>query len=276
MTIKSHIQCVLWMGIFFTGCTTTQSNLNSTLWIQTSSEYKAHAIETYNSAKKSLQQALKDKKWTATLEQQNKSYASLPPAIIVDIDETVLDNSPYAAQLLKDGTSYTYRTWDEWVMLKSAKSVPGSVDFINHAKNLGIEIIYITNRNCQPRPNDNAICPQKRDTIANLLQIGIKDIQETNVLLQDEKPEWTSEKKSRREAIALKYRILMLFGNDLGDFLPYVRTHITPEKRDALVQTYATYWGEKWFMLSAPTYGSWMDILKDPKSNYLKGYRKSN
>ena len=274
MRIQSNLFCLFGMSLILTGCTTTQSNLNSTLWMQTASEYKAHTIGTYHNAQERLHQALKDKKWTAAVEQQNKAYASLPPAIIMDIDETVLDNSPYAAQLLKDDLPYTYETWNEWVMLRSAAAIPGAVHFINYAKGLGIEVIYITNRSCQPRPNKTSMCPQKNETIENLLHTGIKGVKEQNVLLQNEKPQWSAEKKSRRDLIASKYRILMLFGNDLGDFLSDVRSHITPEKRDELVQTYHSYWGEKWFMFSAPTYGSWIDILDAPKSNYLKGYRK--
>jgi len=83
---------------------------------------------------------------------------------------------------------------------------------------------------------------------------------------------WTSEKKSRREYIAERYRIVMLFGDDLGDFLPGVKNNITPQERDRLVREHKNNWGRMWFMLSNPTYGSWLNVLGDPKSRYIRSY----
>jgi acid phosphatase len=91
-------------------------------------------------------------------------------------------------------------------------------------------------------------------------------------MLKGEQEGWTSEKKSRREEVAKKYRIVMLFGDDLGDFLADVKTNITPQDRDRLVSENKVNWGRKWFMLPNPTYGSWLDILKEPKSQYIMKY----
>lgn len=156
--------------------------------------------------------------------------------------------------------------------MKSAPAVPGAVDFINSMPDMGIEVIYITNRECKPGPEGGSSCPQEKDTIDNLLKVGIKEVEPENILLKGENPGWSSEKKSRREEVASRYRIVMLFGDDLGDFLPGVKKNITPMERDALVDTYSENWGMKWFVLSNPSYGSWMEILSDPKSGYLRGY----
>jgi acid phosphatase len=64
----------------------------------------------------------------------------------------------------------------------------------------------------------------------------------------------------------------MLVGDDLGDFLPDVKKNITPLQRDALVSQYESCWGRTWYMLSNPTYGSWLRVLQDPKSDHLVGY----
>ena len=260
------------------GCATIQNqtalannNFNSTLWVQSSSEYKANSLQAYNSAQRHLKIAKQDPAWTAALE-QSADYSNLPAAIILDIDETVLDNSQYQAQMVLTGSSYSQQTWDEWVAMKSAPALPGAVDFLNTAHQQGIEIFYITNRECAPRIAGGETCPQEKDTIDNLKSVGILDATPKNTLLKNERTDWTSEKKTRRMVVAEHYKIIMLFGDDLGDFLPDVKNSITPQERDSLVHKHKENWGVKWFTLANPTYGSWLNILDKPESAYLKGY----
>ena len=252
----------------------TNNNLNSTLWIQSSSEYKANSIQTFNSARNILNRAQNEVLWTAVSE-QGVEYSTLPTAIILDIDETVLDNSPYQAQLVLNGREYDYESWDKWVALKSASAVPGSVDFINYAQKQGIEIFYITNRACAPRIQDGEPCPQEQDTIENLRNVGITGVTPNNTLLKKERPDWTSEKGSRRKAVTMNYRVIMLVGDDLGDFLPDVKQSITTQERDLLVAKHKENWGTKWFTLANPTYGSWLSILESPKSAQLRGVQSA-
>jgi len=275
MKINSKAVCFFLIAIFSAGCTTARTNgnntFNSTLWLQTASEYKANAIQAYNSAAHNINKAIADQSWTSALE-QGSSGSSLPPAIILDVDETVLDNSQYQAQLVLDNAAFDPESWDRWIARKSAPSVPGAVDFINSVSAMGVEVVFITNRECIPRSKGGPPCPQETDTINNLHNVGIKEVKPENILLKKEKPAWSSEKKSRREEVASRYRILMLFGDDLGDFLPDVKKNITPMQRDRLVGEYKDNWGVKWFVFSNPIYGSWMGILSDPKSSHLKGY----
>lgn len=275
MKIIYKTVCFFLIAIFAVGCTATRTNgnntFNSTLWLQTASEYKANAIQAYSSAAHNIHQAIGDPSWTAALE-QGPNYSSLPPAIILDIDETVIDNSQYQAQLIMDGVAFDPDSWDRWIAMRSAPPVPGAVDFINSVSAMGVAVFYITNRECKPRSEAGLPCPQETNTIENLLEVGIKAIKPENILLKREKPEWSSEKKSRREEVASRYRILMLFGDDLGDFLPDVKKNITPMQRDRLVDEYKDHWGVKWFVFSNPVYGSWMRVLSDPKSSHLRGY----
>ncbi len=263
------------MAFFFllSGCATTgNNNLNSTLWIQSSSEYKANSLQTYNFAEKNIDLALNDSGWTAALEQSGDFSSLTHVAVVMDIDETVLDNSKYQAKLVLDGAEWSPDSWDNWIALKSASAVPGAVDFIHNVEAKNIDVIYITNRECKPRQGVASKCPQEKDTIDNLGKVGIKDVNPKNILLQNELPGWTSEKQSRRESIVSNYRVLMLFGDDLGDFLPNVKKNITSTQRDKLVLQNESNWGRKWYMLSNPTYGSWLNVLEQPKSKYLVGY----
>ncbi|MCG2590522.1 5'-nucleotidase, lipoprotein e(P4) family [Rhodohalobacter sulfatireducens] len=275
MNLKSTFLSILSITALLTGCVTTQpeitnNNFNSTLWVQTAAEYEANAIQAYNSAESNIDVALRDKSWTAALE-QGSNYSLKPPAIILDIDETVLDNSQYQAQLVLDNEQFNPETWDDWIAMESAPAVPGAVDFINSMENLQVDVIYITNRECMARTVGGPECPQEEDTIDNLLKVGIVDVDPEQIFLKGEQPDWTSEKQTRREVVASNHRIIMLFGDDLGDFLPDVKDDITPEERSELVEEYSEHWGRKWFIFGNPTYGSWESILSGPKSEYFRG-----
>lgn len=247
------------------------NNFNSTLWMQNSAEFGANSLQTYKVASRQLGTVAKTTIGTAALEQTG-AYTSLPPAVIMDIDETVLDNSSYDAKLILESDEYSFKTWDEWVSLKQAVKVPGAVRFVNYAKSTGVEVIFITNRKCMVREASSDKCPQKNDTIENLENVGIKGVKPSQVLLRNEQADWSAEKESRRKVVAEKYRIVMLFGDDLGDFLPNVKQNITPEHRAQLVAEHGEKWGSVWYILPNPKYGSWLRVLEKPNSQYLKGY----
>ena len=258
--------------LLFTGCASTaNNNFNSLLWMQTSAEYRANTVQAYNEALRNIDAAVRDRSWTAALEQPG-GCQELPPAVVMDIDETVLDNSPYMGKIVLENREWSTASWDEWVARKEAGSVPGAMDFINAVQKKGVRVILISNRACSKRDGSDEPCPQEADTIDNLRKAGMEDVRTENVLLAGEQPGWISEKKSRREAVAKRNRIVMLFGDDLGDFLSGVKTGITPEQREQLVDLHRQRWGKKWYLLPNPTYGSWMSVLGDPKSWYIRSY----
>ena len=231
------------------------NNFNSALWVQSASEYKANSVQAYNIATRNLGSAIALNRISASLEQTH-GFENLPTAVVLDVDETVLDNSQYQVKLIKTQSGFTNEGWDEWVGLKSATAIPGAVDFIRSARNKGVKVIFITNRSCDKRPDSSLLCPQKIDTIDNLASVGIADVSPEDILLKKERTDWGSEKNSRRAIIAEKYRIIMLFGDDLGDFLPHVKKNITPQQRDQLVSDNKEKWGVQWYMLANPAYGS--------------------
>jgi acid phosphatase len=248
-------------------------NLSSTLWIQTAAEYQAVALQTYRTATRQLDQALLAPSWTAALEQTH-DYHNLMPAVILDIDETVLDNSGFQAQLQLDGKPHDPVLWDEWVHRSSATAVPGALAFIAYVKSKGVAILYITNRACRRRSDTSGACPQKAETIYNLKRLGFPDLNKHDrLLLRRERAEWSSEKRSRRLMVVQNYRILLLIGDDLGDFLPDVKQHTSSAKRAELTMKHQNRWGVQWFMLPNPMYGSWLRILGDAPTTHLKGYK---
>lgn len=258
------------------GCVRQNDNLDAVLWMQTAAEYRGNSLSIYHAATDRLPWVYAQNDVTAAIEQAQiydcqagvacKALAqekNLLPAIVLDVDETVLDNSVYQARLVRDNGSWNPATWAQWLSSQDAAAIPGAVDFIKAAKKQGMAIVYITNRACtEPEGPANA-CPQKADTVGNLKKAGFPDLGKHDLMiLKNERAEWNqSDKKLRREYVSKKYRIAMLIGDDLGDLAPGVKT-IGIKARFDYVDQHAALYGNYWFQLSNPTYGSWMNPFK--------------
>ncbi|WP_340649315.1 5'-nucleotidase, lipoprotein e(P4) family [Pseudoxanthomonas winnipegensis] len=229
-------------------------NLNAVLWVQRSVEYQALSIQTYRAAADHLDAALKEKHWDALVpEERGNAATGLKPAVILDVDETVLDNSPYQARLIRDNAEYDEVSWDRWVAEKKAKAVPGVVDFAKAANAKGVTLLYVSNRAVH----------LKDATIANLKTVGLPVAEESVFLgLGTNVPgceQNGTEKNCRRKLAGQKYRVLMQFGDQLGDFVQVVAN--TQADREKLLTQYRDWFGERWWMLAGPTYGSWEPAL---------------
>lgn len=229
-------------------------NLNAVAWVQTSVEYRALSEQTYRAAADHLDQALKEKHWDALVPGERGNAATgLKPAVVMDVDETVLDNSPYQARLVRDGTDYDEVSWDQWVAEKKAKPVPGVVDFAKAANAKGVTVLYISNRAVH----------LKEATLANLRAVGLPVADDSVFLglgtVVEGCEQNGSEKDCRRKLAGRKYRVLMQFGDQIGDFVQVVAN--TREGRDQLYGEYHDWFGERWWMLPNPTYGSWEPAL---------------
>jgi acid phosphatase len=223
--------------------------LFATLWVQTAAEYRAAALQSFAGATRALDENLGSPSLTAAVEQTG-DFGSLPPAVIVDIDETMLDNSPFEARLIEDGGPYTEERWAAWVDERAARAIPGAVDFARHAAARGVTIFYVSNR----------AGSAEEATRANLRSAGFPIEERFDAVLLKGERDWTaSEKSPRRAHVAATHRILLLVGDDLGDFLPGVRTGAPA--REALIEPYASWWGTRWFVIPNPMYGSWEGAL---------------
>lgn len=226
--------------------------LYATLWVQTSAEYRAAAWQAYAAARESLHRALADPAWTAAVEQEGRDYAGLPPAVVLDVDETVLDNSPFQARMILEGGTFDPRAWTAWVDEAAAPPVPGAREFLRLADSLGVAVFYVTNRDDE----------HEAATRRNLEAVGLPlDPGIDTVLARGEREGWTSDKSSRREAVAERYRVVLLVGDDFNDF---VAARLPRADRDGLVERYRDRWGERWIVLPNPNYGSWEGALYPP------------
>jgi acid phosphatase len=224
--------------------------LYPTAWVQTAAEYEAAALQAYGTAARSLDRALADSTWTAALEQSG-AYAQLPPAIIVDVDETVLDNSPFEARMAKAGLIYDDPAFDVWVRSAEADPVPGALEFLTEAARRGVTIFYISGRRQA----------WEAATRANLQRRGFPLDPSIDVVpAPGEQPDWTGDKTSRRAWVASQYRVLFLFGDDFNDF---VNARVPLGQQAELLRQNRDRWGRVWFVIPNPIYGTWERALYD-------------
>lgn len=238
--------------IVLSGCSNQQANpdthesLNATLWTLTAAEYAASTTQAYRIAASNLDLALADSQWTAALEQQG-DYSTLPPAVLMDIDETVLDNSRYNARIVTQHGEYTQETFTQWCKEIAATAVPGAKDFVDYATARGVTVIYYSRR----------IESIRECTTKNLQALGFSVPDQNHLLLNNNLP--TTKKAQRRTELSSRFRILLLVGDDLDDFLEGSKTN--PTARIALATQHAQRWGKEWIMLPNTMYGGWETSL---------------
>jgi len=103
-------------------------------WIQNSAEFKALSYQAFNIAKL---------RW-------DMDKAGGKRAIVVDVDETIIDNSPFNGGLIGKHYGYNDNVWQEWAEDRSATALPGAVEFLNYVVETGGDVFYVTNRKSMP------------------------------------------------------------------------------------------------------------------------------
>jgi 5'-nucleotidase (lipoprotein e(P4) family) len=228
------------------------------LWTQSSAEYRALAYQTFSLAKLRLDQVLGNHKT------RRASRASAkPPAVIVDVDETVLDNSRFQAELVLRGVAYTSEAWLGWCDRAEAGAVPGAVNFLSYAFRRGVHVFYITNRRQG----------EKAGTIANLRKLGFPAVTEETVMIR--KQDASASKESRRQNIRSHYRIALLVGDNLNDFSDDFAGKSVADRK-AQVDRESAEFGLRYIVVPNPMYGDWENAINENKSNLTEGQRKTN
>ncbi len=232
-------------------------NLNATLWRENSVEYKANTLGMFQLARIRLDEALADKSWTAATEQTG-AFQDLPPAVILDADETVIDNGGYESWLVVAHKEFSGKTWGPWVSAAIAKAVPGALEFTKYADSKGVKVFYVTNRSAD----------QEEATRKNMEALGFPMGGNVDTfLMSKEKDDWTSKKGTRRAFVAKDYRILLLVGDNYGDFSdPYSKSEAD---RLASLQANMAHVGHDWIFIANPEYGSF------ESAPFLGDYKKS-
>lgn len=232
------------------------ATLVAVLWQQHAAEHDAACLQAYAAATRALDAGLADPGWTAALEQDGQDLAAKPPAVVLDLDETVLDNSGEAAREIVWQRPFSEADWAIWVREGGARVLPGAAEFLAHAAERGVEVFYVTN-----------YVPEMAPVIsAHLAALGLP-VAPGHVLAKDPARGWGSDKTSRRAEVAKTHRVLLLVGDDLGDFVAVDGRG--EADRDALVAAGAERWGSRWILLPNPTYGSWLTALFAPDKPWM-------
>jgi acid phosphatase len=219
--------------------------LNAVLWMQRSVEYRASAMTAFALARIRLDQALADPSWTAAPKEQTGAYQSLPPAVVLDIDETILDNSGYQAWMVLKDTTFDPKTWTAYVNTVTSVPIPGAVEFAKYAEGKGVKVFYISNRTAVEEPA----------TRKNLEKLGFPMGGDVDTFLMARKqPSWGSAKGTRRAHVAKSYRILLNVGDNFGDFVDEYGG--TEAERLKVMEDHKDRWGREWIMIANPAYGS--------------------
>lgn len=238
-----HTSFLICLLLTITACRTqkvTQSTISlqhgpawGALWQQRAAEYKALCLQAYQLA-------------AIRVEEMSHQQTLRPRAIVTDIDETVLDNSPFSVTSAFNGQPFTQQAWEQWTSKAICDTIPGALSFFKYAASTGLTIYYITNRQESERAA----------TLKNLQKWDFPFADNEHLVLSS----GSSDKEPRRSAIEKKYEIAMLVGDNLGDFSD-VFYKKTSDERNAAVERLHAEFGRRFIMLPNVMYGDWLSSL---------------
>lgn len=233
-----------------------QRALDANLYMQTSAEYRAACIQAYNLATDRL-------KFLAPKPTDDK-----PNAVVMDLDETVFDNSGFQSFLDREGLTYSDELWQRWETQypNEVRLVPGAKEFMEKADSMGVVVVLISNR----------LNKYKSATIDALKHLGLNaGDPDIRILLQED----TSDKTARRNRVMQMFNVALLIGDNLRDFSEDFKTlkldFEKPEDRAKAIEVRyktvdenAAHFAKDWIILPNPVYGEWQKPLgKDPRLN---------
>lgn len=212
------------------------------LWMRTSAEYRALAYQGYNVAMNAVKMAVTD-----------PSHQRKPLAIVLDADETVVDNTKLMGESIVNGNGrFDAPWWRQAVYQGKSQAMPGAVEFLNEVHKQGVEIFYVSNR----------YAPVNLDvTIQNFKELGFPSVDKDHVLLFEK----DSDKQPRFDMIAKKYYVIVYMGDNAGDF-PIGTKGKTLAERNSIIDAHKEDFGTTFVVFPNPAYGSWVSAL-------AKGYQ---
>lgn len=206
----------------------------SAIWQQNAGEFRALCYQAYNLGQMRIDENL-------------KNPSRKPLAIITDIDETFLDNSPYAVTEAEKGNIFDAKSWMNWTAKGEAKAYPGSLNFFKYAASKNVTVFYISNRD----ENDRI------GTLKNLKDLGFPNADDAHLLLKTT----TSDKEARRLEVLKNYDVIIYMGDNLADFSKIFNKK-TQTERNELVDQNSGDFGKRFIILPNSGYGDWESALQ--------------
>ncbi len=209
--------------------------LYATAWYQQSAEMAACYYQAFYQAELALSENLKN------------DASEKPNAIVLDIDETLLDNSPFQVKMILTGKSYSSDFWKTWTDKAEANALPGAIEFLEKAQTMDVDIFYISNRKTN----------ELETSIQNMTELGFPELREDHFLLKTE----TSNKDDRRAIVTADYDVLLYVGDNLNDYSNFLGEREENFGKDKLAE-HKDILGRKFIILPNPMYGEWQQVLK--------------
>ena len=206
----------------------------ASIYQQRAAEYRALCFQAYNIARLRLDMAL-------------KIHHKKPYAVVTDIDETLLDNSPYDAQRAINNLDFDSKTWKEWTAKAICDTVPGAAAFFKYASSKGVAVFYITNRDEDERTG----------TLKNLQLYHLPNADDAHLLLKNA----TSSKEARRLTVLKTHQIILLCGDNLPDFDALYDNHPAEENRTATTNRLMKEFGDRYIIIPNVSYDDWEDAI---------------
>lgn len=267
--LNSLIAMLICLGFLISKPAMADESVSAIAWLQKSAEFKAIASQTFENAAQKLEKAVFDNNWTAAIEQfGQEGMQELPNAIILDLDDTLLSTMPYRGELALKNNQHSNTKFNAWVNTERANLVPHVLKLIKKASTLGVRVLLISDRICQPNPRDP--CPIKTKTLKILSRVSLA-FPKDQMFFRGEFSDWNQDQSSRRQFIAQRYRILMIIGDDINQMIPKA-SNLPASARVKLTAQYDEMWGNRWFLIPNPVYGGWRDTLQLPIKNNITGY----
>lgn len=216
--------------------------LMSYVWIRNSAEYRALCYQAYNAVKTQVELAVKNHKRNAK-----------PLAIVLDIDETVLLNTPHHSSFVGRGDAYKRQSWVDWCNAAIAEAMPGAVDCMQYVDSKGVTIFYVSNRH---------VDTELDGTMKNFEKLGFPQVEKSHFLFKTD----SSYKQPRFDEVAKKYDVILYMGDNCGDF-PLETYGKLNAARNSIIDKNQNSFGTKYIVFPNPTYGAWEDNLVE---NYSK------
>jgi len=212
----------------------------ATLWYQQSAEFRALSYQTFELAQMLVEKDLMD------------TSITMPRAVVVDLDETILDNSPYEAWLVGKDFGYSSSTWNPWIQAGIAPALPGALDFLKFCEDNNVEVYYVSNRKVL---DDNS---GYEGTVKNLIALGAPNVDEKHVLLRT----GSSNKTERRTMAENGNHVILYMGDNLNDFL-HDFAGLSVDQRFAMTDLHKDEFGKKFVVMPNPMYGEWEGAIYD-------------
>ncbi|ALC12997.1 HAD family acid phosphatase [Sphingopyxis sp. 113P3] len=175
-----------------------------------------------------------------------------PFAAVFDADETLIWNLGATRYMAERGIAFDPKIWDSWEKTGAgaAKAMPGTAEMVNALRAVGVTVVANTNR----------LAANAEGAEATLRAAGLGEFKHGETLFLAGDDAGGSSKDGRRAAIASKFCVIAMAGDQLGDFSQqFNEKTLAPGARIALATGPAAsaLWNQGWFLFPNPVYGPW-------------------